>query len=316
MPRGRKQKNQDNEIDTRTLLGEVRQLREEISIIQQDRGDQGNNSPRNMPSTQRCSSECEETSARVWEPSVEEPMYKAPKCSLPTFDGTGSLKKFLRHFDDVCIINGWHLQREKGMWLKICLEGRARDILHDNTQEFLNICQRLHNSFGDHLKKCKYEIILPTRKRKFNEALVDLANDIREMSSVVYEELDNQTQEKMAIKHFIMALNSPQAQYELAQKNATSLDEILASAQLREMYFGQENGWQSTKTNLKTDELNRIPKSSPSCRHCGGNHPSYVCRPCRYCGGGHYDNRCPTRSGNEKPVTVSPTVTGNPSQGQ
>ena len=83
MPRGRKQKNQDNEIDTRTLLGEVRQLREEISIIQQDRGDRGNNSPRNMPSTQRYSSECEETSARVWEPSVEEPMYNAPKCSFP-----------------------------------------------------------------------------------------------------------------------------------------------------------------------------------------------------------------------------------------
>ena len=338
MPRVRRsQKNRDNEIDSMSLLEvatqlkeeilglqeQVKQLKEEIITlqqyrdqIQQGRGDQINMSPKEMPPVRGSSSEqYMETLARepseVWELPAEEPAYRAPKCSLPTFDGTGSLKKFLRHFGDACIINRWHLQREKGMWLKMCLEGRARDVLHDNTHEFLDICQRLHNSFGDHLKKRKYEIMLPTRKRKFNESLVDLATDIREMTNVVYGELDNHTREKMTIKHFIMALDSPQAQYELTQNNATSLDEILASAQIREMYFGQETGWQS---NLKT-ESTKAPKTSP-CRHCGGNHPSYVCQPCRHCGGGHYDNRCPTRAGNEEPVTVSPTVTGNTNRGQ
>ena len=67
--------------------------------------------------------------------------------------------------------------------------------------------------------------------------MVDLATDIREMTSVVYGELDNRTREEMT-KHVILALDTPQTQYELVQKNATSLDTILASTQLRKMYLG------------------------------------------------------------------------------
>ena len=44
---------------------------------------------------------------------------------------------------------------------------------------------------------------------------------------------------------------------------------------------------------------------SPVCKHCKGNHPSFICRPCRHCNGPHYDNACPERGtgGNSYPIS-------------
>ena len=43
-----------------------------------------------------------------------------------------------------------------------------------------------------------------------------------------------------------------------------------------------------------------------SCKHCGGDHPAYVCKPCRHCQGPHFDNQCPSRNGtagNSRPIS-------------
>ena len=178
--------------------------------------------------------------------------YNAPICSMPSYNGSGSLKKFLSQFNDVCIINNWKAIEEKGMWLKMCLSERARDILYDNCADFDTLITRLHSRFGDHLMKQKYEMILPSRRRRHKEKLPHLANDIRNMVSVVYEELDPTARERMAVKHFIMALESPAAQYELSQRNFDTLDLALDAAQLREMYFGFETPWNRNSATNRT----------------------------------------------------------------
>ena len=157
--------------------------------------------------------------------------FQAPRCVLPSFDGTGSLKKFQTHFSDVSIINNWNLQQQ-GIWLKMCLEGKARDILHDDSHDYKEIMDRLNGRFGDHLLRKQYEILLPTRKRKPNETLADLASDIRQMSNIVYKELNSEIQEQMTMKHFIMAMEPPAAQYELSQSQAKTLDDLVSTAQV------------------------------------------------------------------------------------
>lgn len=262
--------------------------------------------------------------------------FQSSKCALPTFNGKGSFKNFKAHFEDACLINGWHLQTEKGIWLKMCLEGHARDVLHDNVQNFDTIIHRLQSRFGDQLLKQRYEMILPNRRRKPNEKLSDLANDIRNMVNVVYEELHENIKEQMAIKHFTMALESPAARYELSQRQHGTLDAVLEAAQVREMYFGKETSWH-TRTNTQEYKSNATYQARPQdiasppekliqvetstvhpvrCRHCQGNHPSFVCQPCRYCKGSHYDNKCTQRMGNEKPMVCSPTAMGAQLQGQ
>ena len=179
--------------------------------------------------------------------------YNAPICSMPSYNGSGSLKKFLSQFKDVCIINNWKAIEVKGMWLKMCLSERARDILYDNCADFDTLITRLHSRFGDHLMKQKYEMILPSRRRRQKEKLFHLADDIRHMVNIVYDELHPTSRERMAVKHFIMALNSPSAQYELSQRNFDTLDKALEAAQLREMYLGAEEPWNRRATTNRID---------------------------------------------------------------
>lgn len=58
---------------------------------------------------------------------------------------------------------------------------------------------------------------LPTRKRAAKETLVQLADDIRVWSYVVYAELDFRTKMIMMIQHFNTALNDSAAQYETTE---------------------------------------------------------------------------------------------------
>lgn len=163
---------------------------------------------------------------------------RASICPLPTFNGESRLTTFLGHFGDTCLLNGWHDELTKGLWLRTILQDRARDILYDDCRSYSVLVNRLQTRFGDHLLKRQYEIILPSRRRKPNEDISHLAYDIRTMVSVVYADLDPQTREKLAIQHFKMSLNDPATQYELSQKLYKTLDETLAAVQLREMYFG------------------------------------------------------------------------------
>ena len=199
----------------------------------------------------------------------------------------------------------------------MCLDGNAREVLHDDFRDYDSIINRLQTRFGDHLLKKRFEIILPTRKRKSNEKLTELASDIRYMTNIVYEDLSPSTREKMAVKHFIMAIESPAAQYELSQRNDETLDSILEAALLREMYFGEERPWKNSASSfIPNASRTKATSHIPRCRHCGGDHFSYICQPCRFCNGAHYDNKCPQRAGNEKPMEGRPTNMGDNSQGQ
>ena len=200
---------------------------------------------RSIDST-RCSADREFSSANSFAyRKVDRPsgfQCRAPICPLPSFNGKTSLKVFKEDFENVCIINNWN-EQEKVMWLRMCLTERAKDVLHDNTRNFPLIMNRLNARFGEQLLKRRYELLLPNRKRRNKESLPDLAADIRKMVDIVYEELDYMIREKMAIKHFIMSLEAPLLQYELTQRNAQYLDEVLEAAQIREMYLGVESAW-------------------------------------------------------------------------
>lgn len=167
-----------------------------------------------------------------------------------------------------------------------------------------------------------------------------LADDIRNMSDVVYEKLDIDTKESM-IQHFTTALDSPAVQYEIRNKLPQLLDE---AARLRESHFGREGPWPTlqpqTKQNTKvyksatkykpesekldseqqytvhsenvqsSQQASGVTKLRP-CKLCSGDHMDFICpnrpkfRPCRHCGGNDYDNRCPDNQGKGNFQTVS-----------
>ena len=357
---------------------------------------------------------------------------KEPICTLPTFDGNGSLRQFQLQFQDMEIMNGWDSDDVKVLWLKQSLRGKARDILYDACYDIATIWNRLEARFGEHLVLRRYEKALPSRKRQQNETLGQLADDIRRMSSLVYADIHPTQRERLTIQHFVEALDQPAIQYDVKQKSPVTLDEALEIATTREMFFGRESGWgnnspkQTYSENRKPQPRNNEYRPAPAysqqmpmmpnngmqqqqgawgfspnminmqnslptnymypapqypsmqpgtapasfgppsaysappsmhnqsappmlpqnnaqppmmsnnapppmmsnagppanmptnqrrsgCKHCGGNHPSFVCRPCKHCNGPHYDNKCPGlgREGNSQPISSQrPTEMG------
>ena len=84
---------------------------------------------------------------------------------------------------------------------------------------------------------------MPARKRQKNESLTKLADDSRHMSDIVYYDSQQNQKERLAIMHFINALQSPAIQYDLTEKSPKTLDEALHFASVREMFFGVESQW-------------------------------------------------------------------------
>lgn len=116
----------------------------------------------------------------------------------------------------------------------------------------------------------------------------------------------------MAVKSFISALPGPEVKYELNLAKPKSLDEAILIALNREVHFGPEvpftasSHGQIPPQNVTTFSQPPLMRK-PGCKHCGGNHPAFVCKPCRHCGGPHYDNKCPASSqsqstGNAQPI--------------
>ena len=138
------------EIGNQILIEEIRKMRSEISKIQEDYSamkeaisTQGGHA---IDDAGLSTSNSESTLND--ETMIVAPTFQPSKCSLTTFSGNESLKKFRAHLNDACCINNWHSQQEKGIWLKMCLEGRAREVLHDDIQDFDTIINRLATRFG------------------------------------------------------------------------------------------------------------------------------------------------------------------------
>ena len=164
-----------------------------------------------------------------------------PICELPEFNGNGSLKLFKQQFNDVCYINGWN-KNESFFWLKQCLKGQCQSLVYYNScQNIESIWFMLNSRYGDHLLLQKYQRLLPNRKRHIGEPLSDLADDIRQMTNIVFSEISPDQRERFAIQHFISALNNPAASYDLSGKKPQTLEEALHMATVREMYFSESS---------------------------------------------------------------------------
>ena len=140
-------------------------------------------------------------------------------------------------------MNGYVSEQEITFWLKQCLKSPAKDILYDGCSDLNVIWLRLETRFGSHLLFQNYSVSLLARKRHKNESLIKLADDIRHISDIVYYDLQQNQKERLAIMHFINALQSPAIQYDLTEKSPKTLDEALHFASVREMFFGVESQW-------------------------------------------------------------------------
>jgi len=101
---------------------------------------------------------------------------------------------------------------------------------------FNQLVTRLRSRFGSLNMEKKYQAEIPCRRRKTNETLLELAQDIRRLMMLAYPGDRSAMAERMAKEHFICALDDPELELKVREKEPQTLDSALKSAQRLEVF--------------------------------------------------------------------------------
>ena len=125
------------------------------------------------------------------------------------YDGTQSLRDYLKHFERCSVVNGWN-KDEAAVFLAASLRGEAQKVLNgmsdSDCRNYAKIVDKLELRFGVEKQRELYQARLHKHHQQENESVQALAADIRSMSTLAYQDLSPDTQERFAVQHFIDAI--------------------------------------------------------------------------------------------------------------
>jgi len=146
------------------------------------------------------------------------------------FDGTGSFETFFAHFRNCAEHNKWK-PTEQLSWLKSSLIKNAGQVLWDlspdSTDTFSKLVDVLTNRFGGVKQTDKHRMELRYRKRRPNESLADLHQDISRLMALAHPQLPSSSRDTIAVDYFIDSLNDADFALKVRERNPASLDEAL-----------------------------------------------------------------------------------------
>src|SRR5664279_5411931 len=146
------------------------------------------------------------------------------------FDGYTSFETFMAHFRNCADHNRWN-ETEQLSWLKNSLIKNAGQVLWDSSPDSSNtlpkLIELLTNRFGGTKQADKHRMELRYRKRKPNESLGDLHQDISRLMALAHPQLPSSSRDAIACDYYIDSLNNPEFALKVRERNPSSLDEAL-----------------------------------------------------------------------------------------
>src|SRR5208282_3133947 len=116
-------------------------------------------------------------------------------------------------------------------WLKNSLIKNAGQVLWDSSPESTDtlpkLIELLTNRFGGTKQTDKHRMELRFRKRRPNESLSDLHQDISRLMALAHHHLPSSSRDAIACDYYIDSLNDPDFALKVRERNPTSLDDVL-----------------------------------------------------------------------------------------
>jgi hypothetical protein len=143
------------------------------------------------------------------------------------FDGTSSITTFLRQFNICASQNKW-TTKEKVNYLITSLSGNAADLISDAAEEmgtFEEIAEKLERRFGMKDQEATFRLQLKSRKRRANESLADLYQDIARLIARAYPGGKTIHSDSIAVESFIDSLNDDDLELRVSDKMPKDLEE-------------------------------------------------------------------------------------------
>ena len=179
------------------------------------------------PMTPRCESAEQRILLTPGFVSSSGPASNRPK-KVAKFDGKSNWGDYLVQFNIAAKLNNWD-DTQKAMELATSLEGNARGVLADlsaNKQlDFEALTNKLTQRYEPEGQLGVYQSQLHSRRRKRNESIPELVQDISRLVRKAYPAADEQTGSYMAVSSFITALANEAQELFVYQKEPKNLDE-------------------------------------------------------------------------------------------
>ena len=179
------------------------------------------------PMTPRCESAEQSISLTPGFVSSSGPALNRPK-KVAKFDGKSNWGDYLVQFNIAAKLNNWD-DTQKAMELATSLEGNARGVLVDlsaNKQlDFEALTNKLTQRYELEGQLGVYQSQLHSRRRKRNESIPELVQDISRLVRKAYPAADEQIDSYMAVSSFITALANEAQELFVYQKEPKNLNE-------------------------------------------------------------------------------------------
>ena len=158
---------------------------------------------------------------------------KQIRIKLQKFDGTGSWESWWAHFQNCAAYNRW-TKRDQLAFMKGALTGNAAQVLWDTdrstTGSLRKLIAVLKSRYSGERQAEKYRAELQIRRRKSQESLSELHQDIRRLTVLGYPKLTAEGREQIGCDHFTNALGDPDFALKVKERAPKSLDEALCIA--------------------------------------------------------------------------------------
>ena len=139
-------------------------------------------------------------------------------------------------FDNCAAYNRW-TDEDKSAHLRWSLTGNAAQLLWDAKDDnYRQLVARLLRRFGGKDMEEKFQDELRCRRRKPDESLRELAQDIRRLMSLSYPGEKSGLAEHLARDAFLAALDDPELELKVREREPVDLESALKAAQRYEIF--------------------------------------------------------------------------------
>jgi hypothetical protein len=147
-----------------------------------------------------------------------------------TYDGRSDWQDYFVQFEMVAELNRWG-EKTKALELATNLRGAAQGILSDLRPEhrmsYRHLISALQARFEPTNQSELYRTQIKNRLRKKDEALTELAQDIKRLVRLAYPDAPNAVREQLARDCFIDALNDSELEWAVFQGKAYTVEEAV-----------------------------------------------------------------------------------------
>ena len=146
------------------------------------------------------------------EPAAQDRQLSLPRHhqKIPRFDGKAPWEAYLAQFHIMAKANGWG-DSEKAYYLSTSIEGPALSMLANLSAEdrtdFPKLIAALENRFGAKHQQQQSRVLQNTMKRKKNEPLQELVENIERRVRLAYPEATGEVQEALTMHHLTTAVD-------------------------------------------------------------------------------------------------------------